>query len=57
MQIVFPFNELGLDLSCLFSPGIGATGRKKHKDVVGLIISFIRSAKETTADSRRLGAK
>ncbi|CAI6336994.1 unnamed protein product [Periconia digitata] len=46
-----PFNEPTLDLSCLFSLGIGAGGREKHEDVVGLIGSFLRSAEETTAGS------
>ncbi|KAF2192976.1 hypothetical protein K469DRAFT_714998 [Zopfia rhizophila CBS 207.26] len=35
----------------LLGLGIGGGRRKKHEDVVGLIMSFLRSAEGTTADS------
>ena len=40
-----------ISAACLLGLGIGAGGREKHEDVVGLIGSFLRSAEETTAGS------
>lgn len=50
--IVFPFNELRLELRLPLSIGIGDDGLEKHEDVVGLSRSFVRSAERTTAGFR-----